>query len=248
MDIIRPTSPTIRNYKALHTSKECENRGLFLLEGEHMVGEALREGWPLAGALITPQMQEKWRTPLEKAGVSCLVVSQEAMQGACQTVTPQGVCAMARLPEKRRFSDTAGRRTLVLDGLQDPGNVGTLIRSAEAAGFDGVICCGGAYPWAPKVVRATMGSILRVPVFRAGDTLAAVQALKDSGIALWAAAMHGENFFARVETPERLAIVIGNEARGVGAEVLAVSLVYSLPMRGKVESLNAAMAGTLMMY
>ena len=143
-----------------------------------------------------------------------------------------------------------GDRLVLLETVQDPGNVGAILRTMDAAGFDGAILSPGcADPFSPKALRATMGSIFRVPTLQAGSAAAAARTLKAEGYAVVAAALSGGDFFAREKLPQKLCLVIGNEGAGISKETLKQAThTFRLPMRGGAESLNAAAAAAIMIY
>ncbi len=146
--------------------------------------------------------------------------------------------------------DDAPARIVALDGVQDPGNVGTIWRTADAAGFSGLLLGPGcADPLSPKVQRAAMGSGFRVPYMLADDLPAALMALKARGWTALASDLNGADFYRRPDPGARFVLVIGNEARGISAATReAASALVKLPMRGGAESLNAAVAAGIMMY
>ena len=182
-----------------------------------------------------------------EAGVPAELVSDAELRSHADTVTPQGWLATAPLPGWT-WSDVDGARLLILDAIRDPGNVGTLIRAAEALGAGGVITLQGtADPWGPKVVRAAAGSSLRLPVLeaRAPEVL---DRLREWNTPLWAAEADGEVVERAEPRLPRLALVLGNEGAGVSAPMRdAADRVVAIPMRGEVESLNAAIAGAILM-
>ena len=139
---------------------------------------------------------------------------------------------------------------MLLENVQDPGNVGTILRTLDAAGFDGCILTPGcADAYAPKTLRATMGSVFRVPMAFAGDAAQAVAGLNLRGYATIGAALDGEPFYGRGPLPEKLCVLIGNEGAGLTEQALAACTHrYRLPMRGGAESLNAAIAAGVFMY
>lgn len=143
-----------------------------------------------------------------------------------------------------------GDRLVLLEAVQDPGNVGAILRTMDAAGFSGAILTPGcADPFSPKSLRATMGSIFRVPTLQAQSAAHAAAALKEEGYAVIAAALDGEDFFSRDLLPDKLCLIIGNEGAGITKETLkAATHRYRLPMRGGAESLNAAAAAAIFMY
>ena len=163
------------------------------------------------------------------------------------TVTPQGVLSMARIPSADWTVASRGR-ILVLDAVQDPGNLGTLVRTAEALGLEAVVALRGTVdPWNPKAVRAAAGSAFRVPIL-AAEWEEANDRFRREDVVVWAADGAGAPFRRGDVAPRRLALVLGNEARGVSAPVLrAASRSVSVPMAGRVESLNVAVAGAILL-
>lgn len=183
----------------------------------------------------------------ERAGVRAEWLAERELSGVADTATPQGIVAVVRIPQ-REWPRVRPLRILVLDGVQDPGNVGTLLRTAEAMGIHGVVCLPGtADPWNPKVVRAAAGSSFRLPVIATGWEEASTR-LRDAGATIWAADPSGEPLLRGVMATSGFALVLGNEASGVSPEVLAaVDRRVSVPMAGRVESLNVAVAGAILM-
>jgi len=137
-----------------------------------------------------------------------------------------------------------------LENVQDPGNVGTVLRTLDAAGFDGCVFTPGcADPYGPKTLRATMGSTFRVPMCTVPDAAGAARTLAENGYAVIGAALDGEPFYERGKLPDKLCVIIGNEGQGMTRETLAnCTHRYRLPMRGGAESLNAAVAAAIFMY
>jgi len=167
------------------------------------------------------------------------------------TVSPQGIMAVC---EKRSFTldDISGENPFLLIGerLSDPGNIGTLIRSAAAAGASGVILSVGSGDiYNPKVVRAAAGATLRIPIIEGADLLELIPSLKRQGIAILAAHLKGAVLPYEVDLRQSLGILIGNEASGLSEEISALSTAcIKLPMAPDVESLNASVAGGILLY
>jgi TrmH family RNA methyltransferase len=182
-----------------------------------------------------------------EAGVPAELVSDVELRAHADTVTPQGWLATAPLPAWT-WSDVDGTRLLILDAIRDPGNAGTLIRSAEALGAGGVVVLPGtADPWGPKVVRAASGSSLRLPVLEA-EAADVLDRLREWNTPLWAAEADGEIVDRAEPRPQRLALVLGNEGAGVSATMRAAAdRIVAIAMRGRVESLNAGIAGAILM-
>ena len=190
---------------------------------------------------------------------STIVVLDAVFDSVSETITPQGVLAVVGMPCYRLldedyldkiYSKTGKIKLLILEDTSDPGNLGTIMRTAEAAGVTGVIMTKGTVDiFNPKVVRSTMGSIFRLPFAYVEDLKEVIKELKKSGISFYAAHLKGEKSYKAIQYSDRSAILIGNEAKGLSDEVADLADTYVLiPMQGKVESLNAAVAAALMMY
>ena len=162
------------------------------------------------------------------------------------TKTPQGIAAVVRITEV----ELKAKRLIAMDGVQDPGNVGTIIRTADAAGFEGIILSNHcADVFSPKVLRATMGSIFRMGIRVTDDLPGLLQTMVAQGASVLSSQLDGEPFYQRSPLNERFVLVIGSEGNGVTDEVKAVAThKVKLPMRGGAESLNAAVAAGIMMY
>ena len=241
-------NPMVRDMRTLNQRKGREAQGRFLVEGEVMIREALGCGLAVRDALAEDG-REAFAAELEARGARACLAPRSLLETVCDTKSPQGVCATFDLPEPLPL-DSAPERIVALDGVQDPGNVGTIWRTADAAGIGGILFGGGcADPLSPKVQRAAMGSGFRVPFLLAEELGEALLALKVRGWQVIASDLHGQDFYAHSDPGGRFALVIGNEARGISDDVRgAADLLLKLPMRGGAESLNAAVAAGIMMY
>ena len=175
------------------------------------------------------------------------LVSPELLEYAADTETPQGLLFTCQIPPAPKR--LPGGRLLVLDGVQDPGNVGTILRTADAFGADGVVLLSGcADPWSPKVVRATMGACFRLPVLSCRpEELTAM--LAEEKIPLYATALREDTLDIREVPLSRAAVVIGSEGKGVSEQVLSLcEKTLKIPMRERCESLNAAMAAGIVLW
>lgn len=237
--------------RALARRKGRERHGLFLAEGPHLARELVDSELRVEMVLhaggrdpATPEEREALER-LEERGADLREVDGGTLEEFADTATPQGVLAVVRIP-RRELDDLPAGGLLVFDGVQDPGNFGTLVRTAEATGMAGAVALPGTVdPWNPKAVRAAAGSTFRVPVAAApwGD---ARGWLRDRDVAVWATDPLGEPVYGGEPAPERLALVLGNEGRGVSAEVLDdAHRRVRVPTAG-VESLNVAVAGALL--
>ena len=218
--------------------------GEFLGDGVKLLEEAARWNAPLTAVVCTPGV------PLPPIGGARRVeVPEDVMASVSPLKTPQGALFTARLPETAPPEALAGRRWLVLDGLQDPGNVGTIWRAADALGADGLLLVNRcADPFSPKTVRSTMGACFRLPVYeREAEDLPGL--LERSGAALYAAALGEDAADVRELDLSRAAVVIGSEGSGVCPELLALSQnTIKIPMRDRCESLNAAVAAAIILW
>ena len=245
-------NPVVQAARALDTAKERTRQGAFLCDGEHMAGEALTVCPERVRTLFVEKgCEERFATLLAKspAGAEVYTVPGNVMAAISQVKTPQGIAAVVELPGSVPLNEQTGR-LMLLENVQDPGNVGTILRTLDAAGFSGCILTPGcADPFAPKALRATMGSALRIPITFAEDTVSAVDALNARGYATIAAALDGEPFYEREALGEKVCVLIGNEGQGLTREAQAACTHrYKLPMRGGSESLNAGIAAAVMMY
>jgi RNA methyltransferase, TrmH family len=244
-------NPAVLAAKALQTKRGREESGLFLCEGEHMVAEAIRHAPANVFTLFVEDGQAERFASLLAAvpDAACFSVPAGVLEAISQVKTPQGIAAAVQLPQDALLH-SLGARVLLLENVQDPGNVGTMLRTMDAAGFGGCILTPGcADPYSAKALRATMGSVFRVPVAHAVTATDAVNTLSADGYAVIAAVLDGEDFYQRKALPQKVCLVIGNEGAGITPETAALCTHrYCLPMRGGAESLNAAIASAVMMY
>ena len=238
-------NPLIRDMKALNQRKGRVEQGRFLVEGEKMIREALSCGLTIRDALAL----EAHADFAAALNARAFIVPEGLLQAVCDTKSPQGVCASFDLPESTPLGD-APDIIVALDGVQDPGNLGTIWRTADAAGFGALLLGAGcADPLSPKVQRSAMGSGFRIPFMVEENLPAALENMKAAGWTVIASDLHGMDFYSRPDPGERFVLVIGNEARGISdATRRAADMLLKLPMRGGAESLNAAVAAGIMMY
>lgn len=246
-----------RLVRRLHRRKSRVREGAVLVEGVRAVSEALDGGANALFALLTPELDRTaegaaLRSRLA-ATTECEAVADAELATLAATERPQGVLLVAREPDIDIGAAISGD-VLVLDAVQDPGNVGTLIRSAAAFGFSGVVCLDGtADPWGPKAVRSSAGTAFRIPVWRC-ELSEALARLEEAGCSLVVGAADGRPLAGLVESGRqdaatRFGVVVGNEGAGVrdGLRDAAYATV-AIEMKGPVESLNAGIAGSILMY
>ena len=236
-------NPKVQGWKALKERKGRRESGCFLVEGFKMVEEALTSALTVEAVLAQEDRLEELAFRPE---CPVYLLPSGVLAAVCDTKTPQGVAAVVRMAQR----PTKGCRLIALDGVQDPGNVGTILRTADAAGLDGAILseqCADVF--GPKTLRATMGSVFRVPVTVTDDLPGHLRDLRARGFSVLSSQLDGEPFYRRGDVGERFCLVIGNEGNGVSDGVKAEATHrLRLPMRGGAESLNAAVAAGIMMY
>lgn len=234
-------NPKVAAWKALKDRKGRRESGCFLVEGRKMVEEALASAFDVETVLV----QEGMELP-DGLTMPVYELPAHVLAAVCDTKTPQGIAAVVRMKEQSAL----GKHIVVLDGLQDPGNVGTIIRTADAAGLNGVLLSNQcADVFSPKVLRATMGSIFRMNLRTTDDLPGELTKLREKGYSILSSQLDGTPFYERQDVAERFALIIGNEGNGVSEQVQQTATHrVRLPMRGGAESLNAAIAAAIMMY
>ena len=238
----------IKKIAKLKERKYREQSSLFVVEGERSVREVMDSGFRVESVIVTETFLERRGESVFADGSACLVVADKLFLRLCDTKTPQGILAVVKLPEMPE--KLTGKRYLMCDCLQDPGNAGTVIRSADAFGFDGVLFTKGSVDvFSPKVIRSSMGSVFHIPVIT--DLLPAfLTEAQQEGFFLSVTALHQNSVPLRDGTfAEKQIFVIGNEGNGVSETVLSMAdEIVHIPMQGQAESLNAGVAASVLMY
>ena len=233
----------VTTWKSLKDRKGRKETGCFLVEGRKMLEEAIASAFPVEAILVDDARLAEFHLP---ENVAVFTMPGHVLAAVCDTKTPQGIAAVVRITEV----ELKGKRLVAMDGVQDPGNVGTIIRTADAAGFEGIILSGQcADVFSPKVLRATMGSIFRMGIRVTDDLAGVLQSMVEEGASVLSSQLDGEPFYQRSPLNERFVLVIGSEGNGVSQAVRdAATHHLALPMRGGAESLNAAVAAGIMIY
>ena len=231
-------------------AKERTEQGLFVVEGVKMFGEAPRE-W-LAGVYVSEQFVSNEEHRKLLSDVPYEIVADSVFRAVSDTQTPQGILAVVRMPKYTMDDMLRGDQThlLILESVQDPGNLGTMVRTGEGAGITGVVMNRTTVDlFNPKTIRSTMGSIYRVPFVVADDLEQTLQMLKKKGVRLYAAHLKGQKQYDAFDYTEATGFLIGNEGNGLSDEIANAADSYiRIPMEGQVESLNAAISASLLMY
>ena len=223
----------------------------FVVEGPRMVSET--PAHLLQKVYVVSNASDEVRQAVAGLDASLVEeVSESVFATMSETVTPQGVLAIVTMPEYpvETFFDKENGLYLILENIQDPGNLGTMMRTAEGAGVDGIIMSRDTVDlFSPKVVRSTMGSLYRMPFVIAEDLGATIEDMKSRGICVYAAHLQGQKFYDEFDYKGATAFLIGNEGNGLRRETADLATEYlKIPMAGSLESLNAAMAAGVLMY
>lgn len=255
-DIIdNPKSGRIRTLAGLHRKKQRLELGLFLVEGPQAVYELVtHQPERVDGIFIAydtegfPEIEQT----ADRAGITTRLATRDVIAALSDTVTPQGIVAVARITEPSLDTALEGARLIaVCHEIRDPGNAGTVLRAADAAGADVVVFAGDSIdPWNPKVVRSTTGSLFHLPVVTGVSLETVVTAVRARGITSIAADVHGTDLTPQDEELRgSVAWIFGNEARGLtSADRDLADLTKRLPVNGKAESLNLATAASVCLY
>lgn len=233
-------------------AKERRKDKVYLVEGFKMFEEAPAEQIleVYISENVMNKLQDSVQKKLEKVGYE--VVAEALFQKMSDTQTPQGILTVLRQPQYTLKDVISGKNPLlvVLENLQDPGNLGTIIRTGEGAGITGVIMSEQTVDvFNPKTIRATMGSVYRMPFVYVKDMADTLQKLHERGIHTYAAHLKGTNYYHDFSFDEPTAFLIGNEGNGLQKETADMAEHYlKIPMEGQVESLNAAIAASLLIY
>lgn len=250
------SNDTVKLLKGLDRKKDRQDTGLFLAEGEHFAAEALSHGWKPAHVFADLGALDRARTRdllerLRNAGARVLTASDKVLAAVTGKDNPQGIVAAfhQRLTPLRDLRVSGRRRYVALYEVRDPGNLGTIIRTADASGCEGVILIGTTCdPFSVEAVRATMGSLFAMPLATA--SFDDFRAWRDAGkVRVVAASMHGKHAHHEADYGERACVLMGNEQSGLPADVeAACDELVRIPMVGRAESLNLGIATGVMIY
>jgi TrmH family RNA methyltransferase len=250
-------NPRVKAWTQLLEKKGRDKLGQFVIEGVHLVQEAIASSTPIEtivyaeerAHVLPAELLEQART----AGIECVAVSDPVLAKCTDTQTPQAIFAvlskLAWEPQQLLTTGAGPSLVVVIDGIQDPGNLGTIIRSADAVGATGVLLGRGTVDlYNPKTVRSTMGSLFHLPIAQ-GDLLETLPQASAQGISIVTTSLQGSTSCYEFDFSQDVWFVIGNEGQGVSASVAELATQHILiPMRGQAESLNAAMAATVVLF
>ncbi|SRR5579884_3598428 len=249
MQITSIHNPLLQNVRKAAREGRPTGDGLVVAEGPHLLEEALRGTWHIAQVLTTSVGQSKYTGLLRRANTEVVEVSERAFDSLAGTQHSQGILALLR-PRNWTWAELTRDPALivVLDGIQDPGNAGTIVRSAEAFGGSGVVFLAGAAHVANgKLLRASAGSIFRLPFIEGITAPELLSNVRTSRLSLYALQAHAGTLLSAADLSRPLALIAGNEAKGVSPELLSAAEVISIPTV-RVESINAAVACSIALF
>lgn len=251
------TNKTIKYIKSLQMKKFRDEYGEFIIEGEKLLREALDYKVSISMALLSQSFTENDKhnelaAILNESNIPLYYAEDSVFKDVCETDTPQGVIAVARKLEFDLGSIISKDELCIvfLHEARDPGNAGTIIRSADACGLDAVLLSKGSVDlYNGKTIRATMGSLFHIPVFQSLDTEETISKLKGSRVVTIGADPHSSKSCIELPYSKKTAIIIGNESQGIDREIQAqLDMNVKIPMPGRAESLNAGIAASILMY
>ena len=255
MDIIKSTDNSKIKYavKIKLSTKFRVQEGLFFLEGLRLCLDAFRVGISTDTVFYTTKFKNEYEETLSQLLNSCsnaYEVSESVMNKLSDTVTPQGIVSLVKIPKAQNLSVIDGLY-VALDRIQDPKNLGAISRTAEALGVEGIILSPDSCdPFSPKSLRASMGALLRLPIYKVADFIGELDRLKQDGMKLFASVVDADATDIRtVETVGGRVLIIGNEANGISNDVREIaSELVTIKMLGNAESFNASSAASILIW
>jgi len=249
-------NPVIKEVKALKQKKFREESGMFFIEGIRFVEEALKENISINKVLVSECLEEinggkEILKEVNERGYAVFTLPRKLFMEVSDTKSPQGILAVLQ-DRNCKIQDTYDERNffIVLEEIQDPGNMGTIIRTADAVGATGVVLSKGCVDvYNPKVLRSTMGSVFHIPICTSEDIFKTLDDMKSKGIKVCAAHIGGDCDYYDMDFTDNIAVIIGNEANGISGKMKDYAdILVKIPMPGKAESLNASVAAGILMY
>lgn len=243
MIITSKSNAAVAEAKKLKQAKYRKKEGLFLVEGEKNLCDSLKKG------RIVKLFCREDITPPKNADCPVYTVGENVMKELCDTVTPQGIIGIFEIPQFN--PKLTGNKILALNGVSDPGNVGTILRTALAMGYTTVICDEKtADVYSPKVVRSAMSAIFLLNILKTDNLSEKLAYYKSEGYSVFSGYLgDSSESLDNIKFPEKNIIAMGNEAKGVSEEIIKISdKTYIIPMTGDIESLNVSVAAGITMY
>ncbi|MCK4259230.1 MAG: RNA methyltransferase [Halanaerobiales bacterium] len=257
--IISNKNPEIKFLRSLEKKKYREQEKMFVIEGIRIIEDALKDGAKFVQIFYSPILKDNPRgmrllAQLDELGIKISLLDERLFSEISDTETPQGIIAILKQPEFT-LKDIFAHKSLyphiiMINGVQDPGNLGTILRAASGAGWSGAILTKGTVDlYNPKSLRATMGAVYKFPILRAENIEFLCGDLHESGYQLIAAALEAERWHFEVDFTRPTVLVVGNEGNGINSEVINVmDQLVKIPMDPKAESLNVAVAAGVIIF
>lgn len=232
----------VKQWRKLHKRKFRMKMKKFLIEGFHLIEEAFNSGWEVETVIA----QEGVNPPDWMSDDGITIVNERVFNEITQTETPQGIAAIVKMKDLPVRTDNF---ILLIDAIQDPGNLGTIIRTADAAGFSQIVLGTGTVDvYNDKVIRASQGSLFHISIKQA-NLLQAIDELKKENYTIYASALRNAINYQDVEIESKVALIVGNEGAGISEEILNVAdKIVKIPIYGQAESLNVSIAAGILMY
>lgn len=249
-------NPIVKEVRSLKNKSARTEKNLYFIEGTRFTTEALKENidicyFVLSETFAAASGSEELLKQISHSPFICYVVADGVFDAISDTQNPQGIMAVLK-QEKKQLKDAVISEGLLVitDAVRDPGNMGTIIRTADAAGCTGMIIPDGCVDiYNPKVLRATMGSVFHLPIYHCEDMAAAMSFSKESGFLLCASHLEGAVSIYQADLSGNIALIIGSEADGISDETArSADMLIKIPMAGRAESLNASAAAAVMLF
>lgn len=240
-------NPAVKEARSLLQKKYRKFYGKFLVDGEKLVYEVVCGAGEVDKIFVDSKRLSEFGYILERFDGEVIATTQKVINSISENVTPQGIIAEVFMRPTLEFGVEKDEPILVLDRIQDPGNLGTIIRTAAATGFKTLALIDTVDPYSSKVVRSSAGGVFYLDLFKMSQE-EIINYLRKKQIPIFVADMDGENIFKRSALPTGIALVIGNEGGGVSSELKACGELISLPMKEQMESLNAGVSASVLMY
>lgn len=232
----------VKHWRKLHTKKYRTKTNRFLIEGFHLLEEAKKSNWQIETVIV----KEGIKFPSWVEEFELVYVSEKVFNEITQTESPQGIIAEV---ERKTLPRNNEKAIILIDSVQDPGNLGTIIRTADAAGFSAIgLGIGTVDPFNEKVLRASQGSIFHIPIYHT-NLVDEIKKLQQDDFTIWASALEGAKNYLDADIPEKVAIIVGNEGAGIDPEIISLAdEIVKIPIYGQAESLNVSIAAGIFMY
>lgn len=237
----------VKEARSLNDKKFRRFHGKFLVDGEKLVKEVVSSSLKVDKIFVDENKIQEFSYILDKFNGKVVVASSKVISSISENVTPQGIIAEVELRETGEFVTGSNEPILILDRIQDPGNLGTIIRTANATGFNKIVLIDSVDPFSPKVVRSSSGGVFYSDIYRMSEN-EILTYCKKKNIGLLIADMGGANIFDFEVQEKNFALVIGNEGQGVSGTFKENGFAVSLPMKSSMESLNAGISASVLMY